>query len=958
MSVIMSKISQFRRSKWAFPLCYTALFLLCALLCLGYFVLADRSLVWSGTEGYQDGIGQHYIALSYWGDYLREIIRTLLTEGRWSVPTFDTSIGLGGDVIQTLSYYVIGDPLTLLSALVPREYTEYLYDFLIIFRMYLAGLAFSAFALHLKKNHRLFVLIGAMVYVFSGYTTHFGLFHPYFLNPLIYLPLILLGAEYIFEKKKPWLFILSIMMAAVCNFYFFYMIAIITVIYVLVRMFDYLPGKTVGNFVKQLLPFAGYAVVGVLMACVLFLPSAMTVLGSNRASAESYVPLFYSLRDYLHSPVALNTPIALSNETQIGHLPIVSLALILLWRRKKERTVKILLGICLLFLIFPVFGWFLNGMSYVTNRWTWALSLVLGIICTFYLPDLPKLSSRTMIGSLCGAAFLSLLGILVQRESNVPFIAMFNLLLVFVLPTLLHTFFSHKKYFVTLCKSTLLLLTILCAGGMGYARFVGAGYLYYFMDNGTCLDSVRSAQGNPLNTLEDTSFYRFEDYTEDARSVPRNATLLNGGNSTNCFFSLSSPTWYEMLRSVGYRHPLEQDVQGTDNCTIIGMLSNVKYFTGEQEKQSAFLPYGYNREPIMSNWLDNHRLNAPNHDQYEPEFLLYDYYENDLALPFGYTYEGYITREEYNTLSFNQRQTALLHAAVLEEENDLLPKVDVPTDTEHAVDFTVEYSEHVKQQGTTYIVSQANQWITLKLKNTLPQRETYLTLIGANYKQIDPYEQATLLGTLGTMSQQEIKALKKQSFNFKQKDTVVLTARMEEAAKNIRFYSSTSFYNTGIRDVCTNLGYLEKAPDEIRLRFNSPGVYTIEELAVSQLDLSSCKERQQQMSKEHLENVVLGDNVVSGDITVSENKLLCLSLPYSEGWTAYVDGKQVQLHQTDIAFMGIALEKGSHKVELRYQTPYLRAGKLLSLAGFAIFLALILFHYRKKIFKKPYLSRH
>ena len=79
----------------------------------------------------------HYITLEYWGKYLRQIIKELLIHHRLRIPTWDLHIGFGSDIVTTLHYYVIGDPLNLCAAFVPVRYTEYLYDFLCFFRYYL-----------------------------------------------------------------------------------------------------------------------------------------------------------------------------------------------------------------------------------------------------------------------------------------------------------------------------------------------------------------------------------------------------------------------------------------------------------------------------------------------------------------------------------------------------------------------------------------------------------------------------------------------------------------------------------------------------------------------------------------------------------------------------------------------------------------------------------------------------
>lgn len=93
-------------------------------------------------------------------------MRNIVVSHRMEIPMCDSSIGLGGDVITTLSYYVLGDPLALLSVFVLRKYTEYLYDFLIIIRLYLSGLVFCAFCKH-HGYEESDIFLGCLIYMFS-----------------------------------------------------------------------------------------------------------------------------------------------------------------------------------------------------------------------------------------------------------------------------------------------------------------------------------------------------------------------------------------------------------------------------------------------------------------------------------------------------------------------------------------------------------------------------------------------------------------------------------------------------------------------------------------------------------------------------------------------------------------------------------------------------------------------
>ena len=104
---------------------YTVLFTICMICTSLYFIYNKSTFIWS-----VDGISQHYNALAYYGEYLRDILWNLFEKHSIIIPTYDFSIGYGADVLNTLHYYVIGDPLNLLAVFVPKEHTEFYFMFL------------------------------------------------------------------------------------------------------------------------------------------------------------------------------------------------------------------------------------------------------------------------------------------------------------------------------------------------------------------------------------------------------------------------------------------------------------------------------------------------------------------------------------------------------------------------------------------------------------------------------------------------------------------------------------------------------------------------------------------------------------------------------------------------------------------------------------------------------------
>jgi hypothetical protein len=62
---------------------------------------------------------------------------------------------------------------------------------------------------------------------------------------------------------------------------------------------------------------------------------------------------------------------------------------------------------------------------------------------------------------------------------------------------------------------------------------------------------------------------------------------------------------------------------------------------------------------------------------------------------------------------------------------------------------------------------------------------------------------------------------------------------------------------------------------------------------------------------------------------------------WTRGWSATVDGAAAPLERADVVLRAVAIPPGAHRVEMRYRTPGLRLGAVLSLGGWLLFLGLV-----------------
>ncbi len=84
---------------------------------------------------------------------------------------------------------------------------------------------------------------------------------------------------------------------------------------------------------------------------------------------------------------------------------------------------------------------------------------------------------------------------------------------------------------------------------------------------------------------------------------------------------------------------------------------------------------------------------------------------------------------------------------------------------------------------------------------------------------------------------------------------------------------------------------------------------------------------------------------VKGTIDAKKDGLFTTSVLYTEGWEAYVDGKQVEITPVGETFVAFEMSEGEHTIELKFTPPGLKAGICLSIAGIILFVILAV--YRK-----------
>lgn len=933
---LKSKHSEAKR----YYMVYTAVFAVMALIIFFVFIVNKKSFVQQG-----DGYTQHFKALVYFGEYLRQIAGNLFYNHKLIIPQWSFSLGLGNDIITTMSYYVIGDPLNLLSAFVKPQHTQYLYAALIILRLYLSGIAFSFFFINRNKDcDKYGTAVGALSYAFCGYALYAALKHPYFANPMIYMPLILAGVDKILDNKRPYLFIFAVALSALSNIYFFYMLVLITVFYVLVRLaFTY--KKDFKQMIKPFMVVSVSSAIAVMTASVLFIPVAKQLIFDSRISTQSTSFVLYPLgyyRNLLTSFFEIKTGI--NYWTLLAYSSICMISVIVLFIIKgTNKELKFFFIVASAALFIPIAGKAMNGFSYVANRWVFAYSLIISYITAKMWPYVVRMRKKQIIPvavvCLCYTVLCVVLRIGMEASAVSTYASIAVCFAIMFIMLLLPDKITAKQH--RYVKSAVAVLSVISIFSVSYSYYsnAGLGNINAFYSSKELFDSFSCAQDTAIIKAQkkdgDDGFCRYE--FVDGK---RNSQLYYNTHSTQYYWSLSNSSVHQLRRSMLLKEPLPQVYHNFDARTELLELLNVKYFAAPtDDKMTA--PYGFKK------FLKDK----------ESGFTVY---KNTNFLPLGYTYDTVMTQQYYDRLSPLQRQESLLQSALVEDTSKIPLENGEKTQSLTCVkaDFKIKkLQKGVTAKDNSFVVAKPNQSVYISVDGN-DEGEYYVCLRGIGFEktnlydlymddnELDPQDLFKKNKWDGMSSKRKLKLLSKSANNLdngKVKITL-LSLNDDEHFKTAFVYANEyNQYYSNTHDYDINLGYFKDGVKTIKITFPKKGVYSFRDISVYRQSMKNYKKQIKSLKEDTLSDVEFYDNGIKGNITLNKDKLLCMSVPYSNGWTAYVDGKKAEIIKTNKMCIGLMLSEGEHSVELKYQMPMFKVGAAVSVFGIVILAAYVVY---------------
>lgn len=279
-------------------------------------------------------------------------------------------------------------------------------------------------------------------------------------------------------------------------------------------------------------------------------------------------------------------------------------------------------------------------------------------------------------------------------------------------------------------------------------------------------------------------------------------------------------------------------------------------------------------------------------------------YENEYALPFGYTYDTYIKESDFMDFMPLDRRNLMMDRCVV------------------ADDDAAKAAAFMKEDGAYDIL--ADKWAEYQRPFTVEEGHD------VRFEQIQPGEIAVLALKVQGQEMLWAEGYYRQGSRIRSRfDTRIMPGEEEQ--------------------------YIEcmlEGVDNISIQASAALPYEITEVSLYVIPqeeyFGDYRTQSEERSRSHFNISAFQEERIEGNTRMEEKGLMVFTIPYDKRWTAYVDGEESNLLRVNTAFQGLLLEKGDHEIVLEYKAAdYWWIIGLLTLAGYVIIIGLLTIREKK-----------
>ncbi|MBQ5810083.1 MAG: YfhO family protein, partial [Clostridia bacterium] len=530
-------------------------------------------------------------------------------------------------------------------------------------------------------------MLGGLLYAFSGFSVY-NIFFNHFHEAIVFFPLLLLALEmFITENRRGWL-ALAVFICALSNYFFFFGMAVFCIIYWFIRTVSGCWKQKVGRFFLMVLE----VVIGGLMACAVLLPTVFALMQNNRLDNFLYgwnaflysneQRYLYILQCFFFPPDLPARPIFFADanakwSSVSGWLPLVGMTGVIAWLQyKRGHWLRRMICVLGFMAAVPL----LNSVFYMFNeayyaRWFYMIVLMMSLASVMALEDhsIPVNKSFRWAAGIT-LAFTLAIGLYPAGLNELGEISRFGL---FTADSADSTTFKTRFWVTVIIAVTalvvfrLLMVFIKRKPKFFYGMAIGCVcifsmlYSFYFIACGKThsYDEHSVMIGQLLEGEMDLPGEK-DDYRIDVYDGVDNTGMFLDYDSINAFHSIVPGSVTEFYEWVGEERGVAS--RPTVQTYAIRSLLSVRYVLDPTTGDDFTNSYG---DPKM-----------PGFELIRNDMNGFAIWENKNYIPYGFTYDYYMTEEQAGYYGENNRHLMLLKAMLLSPEqiakySDLLTNI-------------------------------------------------------------------------------------------------------------------------------------------------------------------------------------------------------------------------------------------------------------------------------------------
>lgn len=823
--------------------------------------------------------------------FLREL-QTMLKEG--VAPVYSWNTGGGSNFLGVIGNY-IASPLYLFVRFLPEGqiWLKMYLTLTVVLRIGCAGGFMAIFLRRVFKRNDLSLVYFSLPYAFCGYILGYY-WNVMWLDSVALLPLVAAGVYSILKDGKFSLYVISLALCVICNFYIGYFVCIFVLLfcicYTIVRF------KSIKHSFKNLGKMVLYTAIAFMLTAFITVPTYMALSHSDSSADAAGFPLTYSINyayGYDDNNSLMNTikailrtatnllsftrPITMDKGEPNIFCGALSLVLVVFYfTSKKVKIRERIVSLCLC--VFFVLSFVINQLNYIWHgfntpamvyyRFSFLFSFVLIVMAYRAFCLIDSISKKAFIAS--GALLVLYLGVafIFQRKLSVAITA--AAVAVLLLGILLY----RKGKLKYKALSVLLCLFVLCESGL--SALYGTRVVGY--SNGEDYPRQEAAVSELVDFAEEESggdeLYR----TEFINSYTLNDGALYSLYGITTFNSMCREDYSDFLTEFGLAASKGNNrYEYVESTPVTNMFLNIKYLVGRAQESTDDEAVMVSEEVTDSTYMNKIA-------EVDGNYL----YENTAYIPMGFMTETTLLDYELydkSHLPFDTQNEIFSLATGI--ENDVL----IPVEAEAVSGVDLSEMEKNEDLGTYY-----------KYKNIATDDE-------ALYVEYEAPVSGRYYAMFLTSSKEEfvINCGDRQVTDISEYSHILALGACEQGEK-----------------ITVELPVVEGKSGKL-------GYF------LYYLDEDVFEEGFEKLSQSSMTLTEQTSNGLKGTIDVKEDGLFYTSVLYDEGWKAYVDGEEVEITPVAKTFCAFELSQGEHEIELKFTPEGMYLGIMVSAVGLVAF---------------------